>query len=96
MGASRQRRPFLITKVIPLSTRRPSTLGTPCDNEKYGSIRRICASDNQNKLFMTTPTSAPPLDQIAAPLGNPLIGSEPNAPTTGNTNYGYLDMILEF
>jgi hypothetical protein len=24
-----------------------STLGTPCDNGKYGSIRRICASSSQ-------------------------------------------------
>lgn len=33
-------------------TRRSSTFGTPCDNGKYGSTRRICASDNQIRPLM--------------------------------------------
>jgi len=33
--------------MMPLMIRRSSTRGTPCDNGKYGSIRRICATDNQ-------------------------------------------------
>jgi len=32
LGASRQRRSLWNTKMIPLITRRSSTLGTPCDN----------------------------------------------------------------
>jgi hypothetical protein len=43
-GASRHRNPFLMTKTIPLITRRSSTLGAPCDNGKNGSIRRIRTS----------------------------------------------------
>lgn len=56
-GASRQRRPFLITKMMPLMIRRSSTGGTPCHSGKYGSIRRICASDNQIKSLMSAPPS---------------------------------------
>ena len=33
--------------MMPLTIRRSSTRGTPCDSGKCGSIRRICASDNQ-------------------------------------------------
>ncbi len=33
------------TKMMPLRTSRSSTRGTPWDKGKYGSIRRICASD---------------------------------------------------
>ncbi len=29
--------------------------GIPCDSGKYGSIRRICASDNPIGSLMTTP-----------------------------------------
>ena len=57
-GASRQRRPFLMTKTIRLMTRRSSTLATPCDNGKYGSIRRICASVSRNKSSIAAPPSA--------------------------------------
>jgi hypothetical protein len=32
--------------------------GTPCESEKYGSIRRICASESKNKSFMTAPPRA--------------------------------------
>jgi hypothetical protein len=41
--------------MIPLITRRSSTLAIPCDSGKYGSIRRICASESKNKSAMTTP-----------------------------------------
>ncbi len=54
----KQRKPFLMTKTIPLITRRSSTLAIPCDNGKYGSIRRICASDNQIRSLMATPPCA--------------------------------------
>src|SRR5665647_2559512 len=57
-GASRHRNPFLMTKTIPLITRRSSTLGTPCDSGKNGSIRRICASESRNKSVMATPPRA--------------------------------------
>ena len=33
-GASRQRSPLRMTKIIPLMIRRSSTRGTPCDNGK--------------------------------------------------------------
>jgi len=36
-----------MTKIMPLTTRRSSTPGTLCVNGNYGSIRRICAADNQ-------------------------------------------------
>jgi hypothetical protein len=35
-----------------------STRGPPCDSGKYGSIRRICASDNQIRSLMATPPDA--------------------------------------
>jgi hypothetical protein len=38
--------------MIPEITRRSSTRATPCDSGKYGSIRRICARDNQNRSFI--------------------------------------------
>src|SRR5579872_1065149 len=41
LGASRQRRPFLITKTMPLTIRRSSTRAIPCESGKYCSIRRI-------------------------------------------------------
>jgi hypothetical protein len=47
-----------ITKTIPLITRRSSTLGIPCDSGKYGSIRRICASDSKIKSPMAAPPRA--------------------------------------
>jgi hypothetical protein len=54
LGRIRQRRPSRITKMIPLITRRSSTLGMPCNNGKYGSIRRVSAAENQIKSLMTT------------------------------------------
>src|SRR5882724_3623743 len=40
---------------MPLMIRRSSTRGTPCDNGKYSSIRRICIADSQIKSLMTAP-----------------------------------------
>ena len=74
-GASRQRRPFLMTKIMPLITRRSSTLATPCDNGKYGSIRRICASDSNNKSARAMPPT-PPLNQPANVHATDLMGPE--------------------
>jgi hypothetical protein len=68
-GASRQRRPFLMTKKMPLITRRSSTRAIPCDSGKYGSIWCICASDSNNKPTMAMPPTSP-LNQPASPLAN--------------------------
>src|SRR3546814_18918618 len=46
-GASRQRRPFLLTKMMPLMIRRSSTGRPPCLRGKYGPLRGIRASDTQ-------------------------------------------------
>jgi len=54
-GASRQRSPLRITKIMSLMIRRSSTPGIPCDSGKWGSIRRICASDNKIRSLMATP-----------------------------------------
>lgn len=56
-GASRQRRPFPMTKIISLIICRSSTLGSPYHNGKYGSILGICVSDNRISSFMAMPHS---------------------------------------
>jgi hypothetical protein len=42
-----------MTKTMPLITRR--SLAIPCDSGKYGSARRICASDSNNKPAIAMP-----------------------------------------
>ena len=66
-----------ITKTIPLITRRSSTLGMPCDCGKYGSIRRICASDSKIKSPMAAPPRAA-VNQTFASWTRKLMGPEPN------------------
>ena len=51
-GSSRQRKPLRITKMMPLTIRRSSTRGTPCDNGTYGTIRYICLSVSQNRSLI--------------------------------------------
>src|SRR3546814_18108809 len=70
--------------MIPLITRRSSTRGTPCDNGKCGSIRRICASDNQNRSLMATPPDAA-IESDHPAQQNPLIDPEPKPPPTSAT-----------
>lgn len=43
-GASRQCKPLRLMKIVPLSTRRFSIRGLPCDVGKSGSRRATCAS----------------------------------------------------
>ena len=47
LGASRQRNPLRLMKIIPLSTRLSSTQGLPWDFGKKGPRRAICASVSQ-------------------------------------------------
>jgi hypothetical protein len=51
-GASRHRIPLRKTKMMPLKINRSSTRGKPCDNGKYGLMRRICASDRSIKSLI--------------------------------------------
>ena len=51
-GASRHCRPRLMTKIIPLITRKSSTRATPRDGGKYGLILFSCDFVNQNKSLM--------------------------------------------
>jgi hypothetical protein len=44
---------------MPLKISRSSTRGTPCDSGKYGSIRRICASDKSIKSLIAISPSIP-------------------------------------
>lgn len=76
-SASRQRSPFLITKMMPLTIRRSSTRAMPCDRGKYGSIRRICASLNNQTSDNSSASSAPPLNQPIASRTSVLIDPEP-------------------
>ena len=57
-GASRQRNPLRLMKIIPLNTRLSSTRGTPWDSDQNGLRRSICASVNQNKSAMQHPLAA--------------------------------------
>jgi hypothetical protein len=52
LGASRQRRSFLITNMMPETTRWSSSQSILCGSGKYGSIRRNCLFDNQNRSLM--------------------------------------------
>ena len=61
----------------PLITRRSSTLAIPCDNGKYRSIRRICASDSRNKSAMATPPRASPMNQPINQPARRLMGPDP-------------------
>jgi hypothetical protein len=58
--------PVSMTKTMPLTIRRSSTRGMPCDSGKYGSIRRICASLNNQSSDTRSISSVPPLNQ---PIG---------------------------
>jgi hypothetical protein len=46
-GASRQRKPFLMMKMIPLMIRRSSTLGTPCDKMRLDPAHLRLRQTNQ-------------------------------------------------
>ena len=80
-GASRQRSPFLMTKTIPLITRRSSTLAIPCDNGKYRSIRCVRAFDAQQKANPSHGHASLRVTDESANHPNPqeLIGPEPRS-----------------
>ena len=65
-------------EMIPLAVRRALTRGTLCDIGKNGSIRRICAADNQIKSYDNA-SPALRLHKSIGPLGIPLIGPKPNS-----------------
>ena len=72
--------------MIPEITRRSSTLGTPCDKGKYGSIRRTFASANQIRSLMTAPTQCSH-GSVRGPLGNPLMVPEPSMSESASVLY---------
>ena len=51
--------------------RRSSTLGTPCDNGKYGSIRRICALLNINRSLISGTSFEATIESQKYRGGNP-------------------------
>src|ERR1039458_2889144 len=68
--------------MIPLITLRSSTRAIPCDSGKYGSIRRICDGESQNKSLMAA-SSLPPVNQSIARSASELTGPEPRAESGG-------------
>jgi hypothetical protein len=56
-GASHQRHPLRLMKIMPLSTRRSSTRARPRLFGKYGRSRCICASVSQYKLLIISPNN---------------------------------------
>jgi len=61
----------------PAITRRQSTPRHQCDNGQWGSIRRVCASDNQ--ITYRGISTVPPLNQPVAITARDLIAPKPSA-----------------
>lgn len=64
LGASRQRKPSRLMKIMPLRTRRSSTRGLPWGFGKKGSKRAICASSNQYRSLIS-PLDFRPMNHFA-------------------------------
>jgi hypothetical protein len=57
-GASHQRKPLRLMKIVPLNTRRSSSRGLPWLLGKNGFIRFSYSSVSQKRLLITTPISS--------------------------------------
>ena len=77
-GASRQRSPFLMTKTIPLITRRSSTLAIPCDNGKYPLDPAHLRLRQQKQISHGDASSRVTNESANHPTRKKLMGPDPN------------------